>query len=90
MSEQKQKVEEILTELQAMIESAEDLATDERGQLSATVTQIREALERGETLPESDSLLDRLRDAFEGFEDRHPTLTSMVGRVADSLSDLGI
>ncbi|MBW2726786.1 MAG: DUF4404 family protein, partial [Deltaproteobacteria bacterium] len=30
------------------------------------------------------------RAAVERFEDRHPELTKMIGRVADSLSDMGI
>jgi hypothetical protein len=36
------------------------------------------------------SLLERLNEATQHFKESHPTLTAMVGRVADSLSNLGI
>jgi hypothetical protein len=35
-------------------------------------------------------LVDRLRLATKRFEETHPKLTAVVGRVADALSNLGI
>jgi hypothetical protein len=90
VSEQEQSVDEILSELDTMIEGSQDIASEQRERLSGAVAQIREALEHGEHASEPGSLMDRLREALEGWEDRHPRLTAMVGRVADSLSDLGI
>jgi len=37
-----------------------------------------------------ESLVDQLNDALERFEGSHPRLTQLVGRIADSLSDIGI
>jgi hypothetical protein len=53
---------------------------------------IRQVLDRsGEELgrPHS-SLIERLRQARQHFEESHPTLTAAMGRVADTLSNLGI
>jgi len=56
------------------------------------LSDIRAAIEEGgeETSDENESLLERLNEATRHFEESHPTLTAMVGRVAESLSNLGI
>lgn len=41
-------------------------------------------------LADADSLRRRLQEAIGRFEESHPTLTAVVGRVIDALSDLGI
>lgn len=90
MSEQEQSVEEILSELDTLIGGSGDLADDQRALLTSAVGQIREALDRGDQAAERDTLMGRLRETLEDFEEDHPRLTALVGRVADSLSDLGI
>ena len=37
-----------------------------------------------------DSLVERLRSAADRFEESHPALTVVVGRLADALANLGI
>lgn len=39
---------------------------------------------------ETESLVDRLRGAAGEFEESHPALTAVVGRIADALAALGI
>jgi hypothetical protein len=39
---------------------------------------------------EHESLRERFDEAARQFEESHPTLTAVVGRVADSLANLGI
>jgi hypothetical protein len=53
---------------------------------------IESLLERSEdeAAPTSESLIDRLRDATGEFEQSHPALTAVVGRIADLLSRMGI
>ncbi|MDP6979962.1 MAG: DUF4404 family protein [Myxococcota bacterium] len=40
--------------------------------------------------PPTSAVVERLRAALERFEERHPKLTMFTGRIADSLSDLGL
>ena len=40
--------------------------------------------------PEAPSLIDRLRAATEHFEESHPDLTAVTGRIADLLARMGI
>ena len=60
--------------------------------LTAVLEEIRAAVEDSEDegSGEHESLLERLNEATRHFEESHPTLTAMVGRVAESLSNLGI
>jgi hypothetical protein len=53
---------------------------------------IEAVLERSEheTAEAGESLIDRLRETTSHFEESHPTLTELVGRLADVLSHLGI
>jgi len=83
-----ERIQELLGELE-QIEAA-DQAAGER--LASVLSDIREAIEEGgeETSDENESLLERLNEATRHFEESHPTLTAMVGRVAESLSNLGI
>jgi predicted transcriptional regulator len=84
-----ERIQELLGELE-QIEAVDQAA---REQLTSVLSDIREAIaEEGgeETSDESESLLERLNEATRHFEESHPTLTAMVGRVAESLSNLGI
>ena len=84
----RERIQELLDELD-QIEAGDSEARDH---LESVVHDIREAVE--ETAPEEgeghESLIDRLNEATRHFEESHPRLTAMVGRVADSLSNLGI
>jgi chromosome segregation ATPase len=80
-----ERIRELLRELE-QIETAESSARD---RLTKVLEEIREAVEAEEAgAPET--LIERLNEATRHFEESHPTLTSMVGRVADSLANLGI
>ena len=43
-----------------------------------------------EQAPPPASLGERLRATLDRFESRHPRTTMMVGRIADSLSEMGL
>jgi chromosome segregation ATPase len=83
-----ERIEELLGELEQA--EAADQAARER--LANVLHEIRRVIgEAGEqTSDAQESLLERLNEATRHFEESHPTLTAMVGRVADSLSNLGI
>ncbi len=82
------RIEELLGELE-QVEAADQAA---RERLANVLHEIRQVIgEAGERASDAEeSLLERLNDATRHFEESHPTLTAMVGRVADSLSNLGI
>ena len=89
MAEPNKALHEVLEEVHEVLEATPELSDADRTELSNTLSEIRSVLQRSDTRP-SESLVDRLRSAVEGFEDRHPQLTAIVGRMADSLADLGI
>lgn len=69
-------------------------AVDDRARelLASVQKDIEELLERpAEGKPEEHaSLLDRLREAARHFEGSHPALTTAMGRVIDTLANMGI
>jgi hypothetical protein len=83
-----ERIQELLGELE-QIEAADQAA---RQRLTSVLSDIRAAIAEGgeETSDENESLLERLNEATRHFEESHPTLTALVGRVAESLSNLGI
>jgi len=84
----RERIQELLGEL----EQIEAVDPEARDRLASVLKDIRAAVaESGEEASnEQDSLLERLNEAAQHFKESHPTLTAMVGRVADSLSNLGI
>jgi predicted nucleic acid-binding Zn-ribbon protein len=84
----RERIQELLTELEGI--EAKELAA--RDQLASVLREIREAIESSEDSASSatESLIERLNETTRQFEKSHPTLTAMVGRVADSLANLGI
>jgi hypothetical protein len=82
---------EILNELHETLEASDDLGDEAREQLRDAVRDIRHAIgEDADGSGAPPSLADRLNEAIESFEGKHPKLTGIVGRIADTLSDMGI
>ncbi len=90
MEESKQSLQDALRDLHAALEQTEDLDASDRDELTSAIGEIRDALGDPAAESESGTLRGRLRAAVERFEDRHPELTKVIGRVADSLSEMGI
>jgi hypothetical protein len=88
----KEQLRERIRELLGELEQTEEIDQRARDRLESVLHEIREAVgEPGEEASEGhESLLERLNEATQHFKESHPTLTAMVGRVADSLSNLGI
>lgn len=76
-----------LRQLEASGVEGDALPEDARDALRDAAREIEQALEGDGA---DDSLSARLQEAIERFEGSHPTLTGIVGRVVDALSDLGI
>ena len=82
---------EVLDELHEALAAASDLDDEGREALAEVARKIHENLEREERpAGEWQSLRQRLMESVERFEESHPRLTEIVGRVAESLSELGI
>jgi len=80
---------ESLERLRRELGEARALPEVERARLEALLGEVTRAAE-GEAEDEDDSLVDRLQEATERFEEEHPKLTLAVGAVADALIKLGI
>ena len=89
MAHDQRSLNAILDELHEALEKAPEVGDTARESLRQTATEIRAALERPEGSG-SESLRQQLSTALERFEVAHPSLTGLVGRIADAMSDLGI
>ncbi len=88
----KKQLREHLEELQSELADAATLDEESRRLIDSVLSDVQELLDRTEptTADEPHGLVERLRDATRQFEESHPTLSAAVGRVMDTLSNLGI
>ena len=91
MSEQLEKLQATLAELKEELQSLEALDSEARQLLQSSLHEIEEALHQndGEGL-EHESLLERLRESAQQFEESHPALSRTLGGFIDTLSQMGI
>lgn len=82
------ELREHLEQLQQRLADNPQLDPEARRQLSDLAREIETVL--GEGPREAPSLIDRLRAATERFEESHPDLTAVTGRIADLLARMGI
>ena len=91
MPDPRTSLNEILNELHQALEASDDLGEEAREQLRGAASEIRQAIgDDSSSSDTSQSLGDRLNEALESFEGKHPKITGIVGRIADALSDMGI
>lgn len=88
--ESKQSLHDTIHDLHEALGTTENLEESERAELASAIEEIRNALGDAGAEAPPDGLRGRLRAAIARFEDRHPELTKIIGRVADSLSEMGI
>ena len=89
MAEQ-QRLHQMLEELHAELQRSHGLDDRSRELLDSALSDIEDLLKRAETGQAAESIMERLREAIGVFEQTHPTLTAAVGRVADTLANMGI
>ena len=80
----------LLEQLHAELDHTE--AVDDKGRelLRALNADIEELLERSESGPSDDSLLERLQESIDHFEVTHPALTSALSNIVSILNNAGI
>ncbi len=82
----------ILEELRNELEAIDQVDGDAQALLREVMTDIGQLLERSgaDTAEHRGSLVERLGDASRHFEDAHPSLVAVVGRLVDALSKIGV
>ena len=96
MSDLKNRLRETLNELHAELENVEEVDPEMRGMLLGAAQEIDEKIQpteadtTGSPAAEDQPLDDRLADAARHFEVTHPTLSGIISRLANGLSQLGI
>lgn len=78
-----------LEELHAELANSPSVDEESKRLLETLTDDIQRVLER-DSEHDSESLLDRLTDSIRDFEESHPQLAAALGRVADTLSNMGI
>jgi hypothetical protein len=89
---ERNELRETLGRLHEELARGRPIDPEVRHLLVDVVRDIEATLEPSEEESEHtlDSLVARLREATQHFEESHPSLTSAVGQVADALSRMGI
>lgn len=88
MEESGRRIHETLGELHEELKDAENLDAEAREELHTAMEEIRQVLDGSEAGERS--LLDRLSDFALRVEGSHPKLAAAVGRLAQTLGELGI
>ena len=82
------ELRENLESLHRQLSEDPPLEPEARKQLADLAREIEAVL--GDGSSGTPSLVDRLRAATEHFEESHPDLTAVTGRIADLLARMGI
>jgi ElaB/YqjD/DUF883 family membrane-anchored ribosome-binding protein len=82
----------LLEELESELGRNPDLSNEERAALEELRSRIGHVLEsdRPGMAQEGDGVTEPLRSYVDRFETSHPTLTMILGRIADALNKMGI
>ena len=84
------KLRSKVEDLRSALAEGATLRPEQLDSLEAALSEIDALLDEDRDNEEPESILGRLRDAEQHFEDEHSELTLMIGAVARALSGLGI
>jgi uncharacterized membrane protein YccC len=87
---ERERLRQDLEKLRELLAASPSAGEEARQRLEAVIRDIEAILGETEEEPGEESLVERLREATDSFEESHPTLTEVVGRIADVLSRMGI
>lgn len=93
MAENRDELADTLQRLHAQLAEAERIDPELRELLRNALDEIRDALDQGGGAGgagEGESLGDRLAEMTQHFEDSHPALAATIGRLVNTLANLGI
>ena len=83
-----QKLRELLEQLHNELEQTTSVDEKGREMLAHLSTDIQKLLEPSETADRT--ILSQLQDAIDHFEVEHPTITSALSQILNTLSNAGI
>ncbi len=86
----KQALKQRLNQLQNELNETSELDEADRVSLLAIMQQIGDRIEGVSAVQSDEYLIQGLSQATEQFKTKHPTLTMIIGRVSQALSNLGI
>ena len=91
MTDNLEKLRATLRELKQELQSLDTMDVQTRQSLEDVMHEIDSSLhESNEIGDQHHTLVERLKEAAQGFEDSHPTLFGIVGRIIDGLGQIGI
>jgi hypothetical protein len=85
-----QELRQLLEQLHSEIEQTDSVDEKGREMLRDLSADISKLLARSDAVPTESSILERLNDSISYLEVTHPTLTSTLARVLETLSNAGI
>lgn len=86
-----EKLRATVSELEQQLRELKSVDDESRQVLEDAVREIRATLhEEDRTRTQQGSLAQRLSDLVQKLEGEHPTLTGIIGRIADGLGQMGI
>lgn len=85
------KLRDTIAQLERELQDLESVNEDTRSALRDAIDEIQQALNKDEAHDlEHQSLIDRLNDATQDFEGKHPSFTQTVAGLIDGLGQMGI
>ncbi len=85
-----EELKALLQRLHDELSTTETLDEDAQALLGTVVNDIHSVLGDEPSEEKDNSLVDRLKEATDDFEEEHPKLTEAVGQVIEALSRMGI
>jgi hypothetical protein len=86
----RESLREAIEHLRGELASGDPLSSEDRSRLDRVLSEASRVIDPDAPDPEAEeSLSEEFRDFVEGFEESHPKLAIVLGRVVDSLSQLG-
>ena len=85
-----EKIRETVAELESELGGLESIDDETRQFLLQSLDEIRAALTKEGPQVQNESIIDRLKQSGENFEDSHPTVTRLISGLVDALGQIGI
>jgi len=91
MTDNLEKLHATLNELKQELQSLDTIDSETRQSLENVMQEIDSSLHQSNaTEMEPHTMVERLREATQGFENSHPTLFGIVSKIIDGLGQIGI
>ena len=86
----KEELRKTLQELQLELEKVHFDLVANRDQVTESIVLLEEKLREESFMSGDEYIAHEIKEALQNFEETHPRITDLVGRVSDLLSKMGI